>query len=63
MDYRKHLQAFIDKWRYNAARGRYVKTMVAIMFLTTFFFIASQAQMRIKVLEKVGALHGIATLD
>ena len=21
MDYRKHLQAFIDRWRYNANRG------------------------------------------
>ncbi|OAX42575.1 hypothetical protein K503DRAFT_790070 [Rhizopogon vinicolor AM-OR11-026] len=38
MDYRKHLQAFIDKWRYNAAR-------------------ASQAQMRIKVLEKLPELE------
>jgi ATP-binding cassette subfamily F protein 3 len=38
MDYRKHLQAFIDKWRYNAAR-------------------ASQAQMRIKMLEKLPELE------
>ena len=22
MDYRKHLQAFIDRWRYNANRGK-----------------------------------------
>jgi ATP-binding cassette subfamily F protein 3 len=22
MEYRKHLQAFIDRWRYNANRGR-----------------------------------------
>ncbi|EGN92667.1 hypothetical protein SERLA73DRAFT_190661 [Serpula lacrymans var. lacrymans S7.3] len=38
MDYRKHLQAFIDKWRYNANR-------------------ASQAQMRIKILEKLPDLE------
>jgi ATP-binding cassette subfamily F protein 3 len=31
MEYRKHLQAFIDKWRYNAARGREMKTVVIIM--------------------------------
>ena len=23
MEYRKHLQAFIDRWRYNANRGRF----------------------------------------
>jgi ATPase subunit of ABC transporter with duplicated ATPase domains len=23
MEYRKHLQAFIDRWRYNANRGMY----------------------------------------
>ncbi|KAF8887724.1 P-loop containing nucleoside triphosphate hydrolase protein [Infundibulicybe gibba] len=34
MDYRKHLQAFIDRWRYNANR-------------------AAQAQMKIKILEKL----------
>ena len=34
MEYRKHLQAFIDRWRYNANR-------------------AAQAQMKIKILEKV----------
>ncbi|KAH7884006.1 P-loop containing nucleoside triphosphate hydrolase protein [Phlebopus sp. FC_14] len=38
MEYRKHLQAYIDKWRYNANR-------------------ASQAQMRIKVLEKLPELQ------
>jgi hypothetical protein len=36
MEYRKHLQAFIDKWRYNAARGRNMETVVAMMFLTVF---------------------------
>jgi ATPase subunit of ABC transporter with duplicated ATPase domains len=24
MEYRKHLQAFIDRWRYNANRGMYL---------------------------------------
>ncbi|KAF9229824.1 hypothetical protein BS17DRAFT_689375 [Gyrodon lividus] len=38
MEYRKHLQAFIDKWRYNANR-------------------APQAQMRIKMLEKLPDLE------
>ncbi|KIJ60082.1 hypothetical protein HYDPIDRAFT_161305 [Hydnomerulius pinastri MD-312] len=38
MDYRKHLQAFIDRWRYNANR-------------------AAQAQMKIKVLEKLPDLQ------
>ncbi|GAA5957232.1 hypothetical protein JCM8115_006923 [Rhodotorula mucilaginosa] len=37
LQYRQHLQAFIDKWRYNAAR-------------------ASQAQMKIKILEKLPEL-------
>ncbi|KAF5377158.1 hypothetical protein D9615_006417 [Tricholomella constricta] len=38
MEYRKHLQAFIDRWRYNANR-------------------AAQAQMKIKVLEKLPDLE------
>ncbi|KAG6918702.1 hypothetical protein DXG01_012520 [Tephrocybe rancida] len=38
MDYRKHLQAFIDRWRYNANR-------------------AAQAQMKIKILEKLPELE------
>ncbi|KAH7911822.1 P-loop containing nucleoside triphosphate hydrolase protein, partial [Hygrophoropsis aurantiaca] len=38
MDYRKHLQAYIDRWRYNANR-------------------APQAQMRIKILEKLPDLE------
>ncbi|KAF6766421.1 P-loop containing nucleoside triphosphate hydrolase protein [Ephemerocybe angulata] len=38
MDYRKHLQAFIDRWRYNANR-------------------AAQAQMKIKILEKLPDLE------
>ncbi|KAF9015383.1 P-loop containing nucleoside triphosphate hydrolase protein [Cyathus striatus] len=38
MDYRKHLQAFIDRWRYNANR-------------------AAQAQMKIKILEKLPDLQ------
>ncbi|GAA6030513.1 hypothetical protein JCM8097_006182 [Rhodosporidiobolus ruineniae] len=37
LQYRQHLQAFIDKWRYNAAR-------------------AAQAQMKIKILEKLPEL-------
>ncbi|KAL1921371.1 uncharacterized protein VTP21DRAFT_11087 [Calcarisporiella thermophila] len=38
MQYRQHLQAFIDRWRYNAAR-------------------ASQAQSKIKILEKLPILE------
>lgn len=38
MEYRKHLQAFIDRWRYNANR-------------------AAQAQMKIKILEKLPDLE------
>ncbi|TFK30659.1 ATP-dependent transporter [Coprinopsis marcescibilis] len=38
MEYRKHLQAFIDRWRYNANR-------------------AAQAQMKIKILEKLPEIH------
>ncbi|EAU92935.2 ATP-dependent transporter [Coprinopsis cinerea okayama7 len=38
LDYRKHLQAFIDRWRYNANR-------------------AAQAQMKIKILEKLPDLQ------
>jgi len=38
MEYRRHLQAFIDRWRYNANR-------------------AAQAQMKIKVLEKLPDLQ------
>lgn len=38
MEYRAHLQAFIDRWRYNANR-------------------AAQAQMKIKVLEKLPELE------
>jgi ATPase subunit of ABC transporter with duplicated ATPase domains len=38
MEYRAHLQAFIDRWRYNANR-------------------AAQAQMKIKILEKLPELE------
>ncbi|TFK40936.1 P-loop containing nucleoside triphosphate hydrolase protein [Crucibulum laeve] len=38
MEYRRHLQAFIDRWRYNANR-------------------AAQAQMKIKILEKLPDLQ------
>ncbi|KAG6897375.1 hypothetical protein C0992_002144 [Termitomyces sp. T32_za158] len=38
MEYRKHLQSFIDRWRYNANR-------------------AAQAQMKIKILEKLPDLQ------
>lgn len=27
MEYRKHLQAFIDRWRYNANRGEFTVTI------------------------------------
>jgi len=32
MDYRKHLQAFIDRWRYNANRGMYLFAWSSISF-------------------------------
>lgn len=38
LEYRAHLQAFIDRWRYNANR-------------------AAQAQMKIKILEKLPELE------
>lgn len=44
LQYRQHLQAFIDRWRYNAAR-------------------ASQAQSKIKILEKLPELHAPETED
>lgn len=30
MDYRKHLQAFIDRWRYNANRGRPLRSLFRV---------------------------------
>lgn len=42
MEYRAHLQAFIDRWRYNANR-------------------AAQAQMKIKILEKLPELEAPET--
>jgi len=33
MDYRKHLQAFIDRWRYNANRGMWDDTIAALMWI------------------------------
>lgn len=50
MEYRKHLQAFIDRWRYNANRG---KLFPFLPFLKFIFSLAAQAQMKIKILEKV----------
>ncbi|EOR04146.1 hypothetical protein J056_002224 [Wallemia ichthyophaga EXF-994] len=44
LQYRQHLQAFVDRWRYNAAR-------------------ASQAQSKIKILEKLPELHPPETED
>lgn len=32
MEYRKHLQAFIDRWRYNANRGTSVGTSLIVAF-------------------------------
>jgi ATP-binding cassette, subfamily F, member 3 len=51
MEYRKNLQAFIDRWRYNANRGRFFH--VKSFTFDSRSVIASQAQMRIKQLEKV----------
>lgn len=52
MDYRKHLQAFIDRWRYNANRGKLGNTLRDDGDVTSTN-IAAQAQMKIKILEKV----------
>jgi hypothetical protein len=51
MEYRKHLQDFIDRWRYNANRG--MPTIFAHWFLAVTIPTAPQAQSRIKMLEKV----------
>jgi hypothetical protein len=51
MDYRKHLQAFIDRWRYNANRGKIWSHSLSSIPL--MLFSAAQAQMKIKILEKV----------
>jgi ATP-binding cassette subfamily F protein 3 len=31
MDYRKHLQAFIDRWRYNANRAAQAQSKIKIL--------------------------------
>jgi len=51
MDYRKHLQAFIDRWRYNANRGKILRLCSEDRCL--MIISAAQAQMKIKILEKV----------
>lgn len=48
--YRQHLQAFIDRWRYNANRG--IHPLFDNM-TNSDNLSASQAQMKIKILEKV----------
>lgn len=50
-EYRKSLQAFIDRWRYNANRGMSPPEPNLVTILTKP--LAPQAQSRIKVLEKV----------
>ena len=37
MEYRKHLQAFIDRWRYNANRGELAVTFPTINGDFTFY--------------------------
>lgn len=57
MDYRKHLQAFIDRWRYNANRGKHRPTRhISISVLIIIHNSAAQAQSRIKILEKASIL-------
>jgi len=55
MEYRKHLQAFIDRWRYNANRGAIAQPilMLEVTDAGARCYIAAQAQSRIKILEKV----------
>lgn len=54
MLYRKTLQAFIDRWRYNANRGK-LAVILNLKFCAeqVTHMIAPQAQSRIKILEKV----------
>lgn len=56
MEYRKHLQAFIDRWRYNANRGLSQSLFYCFDFENDAGISAPQAQSRIKVLEKVNYL-------
>lgn len=53
MEYRSHLQAFIDRWRYNANRGRTFCSLMASAIFDLIITTAAQAQMKIKILEKV----------
>jgi ATPase subunit of ABC transporter with duplicated ATPase domains len=52
MEYRKHLQAFIDRWRYNANRGSSI-SVSNVDSVSSIFTSAAQAQSKIKILEKV----------
>ena len=60
MEYRKHLQAFIDRWRYNANRG--IPFHIILIFEISLFSIAAQAQMKIKILEKVFSVYRTSDL-
>lgn len=53
MLYRQSLQQFIDRWRYNANRGR----TFLLCYCTLWPVIAAQAQARIKILEKLPDLE------
>ncbi len=64
LTYRQHLQAFIDRWRYNANRGMCTmlqstaRVMVRRLILApTRKFTAAQAQSKIKILEKLPELE------
>ena len=60
MEYRKHLQAFIDRWRYNANRGvSFSSCVMRFRFgvLKAIVFAAAQAQSKIKILEKLPELE------
>jgi ATP-binding cassette subfamily F protein 3 len=56
LQYRQHLQAYIDRWRYNANRGETHHWSDATSPMLTFPS-APQAQSRIKILEKLPELE------
>jgi ATP-binding cassette, subfamily F, member 3 len=56
MIYRQGLQAFIDRWRYNANRGTQANA-ISKEIVDLVVMLAPQAQARIKVLEKLPVLE------
>lgn len=51
--YRQHLQAYIDRWRYNANRGK----QIVMLSADSADIPAAQAQSKIKILEKLPELE------